>query len=132
MAGAERHRQPGAQESGERPDQQGSQHADPQAGAQRRVPDRHVRAGHEHHQAEADLGEEGEGVVGGVQHPQAGGTEQQPDTELADDDRQVRGPGEGQHRPGQRHQAQQGQDAETHGRAGSTMRTGMSVFSSVQ
>ena len=73
-----------------------------QGGAQPRVADRDVGAGHEHHQHEAGIAEEGEGRVARVEHPEAGDAEHDARQQLAEDDRQVPAPrgGEQRVRPG--------------------------------
>ena len=69
------------------PDQPG-----PQRRAQPRVADRDVGAGHEHHQHEAGVAEEGEGRVARVEDPEAGDAEHHAGQQLAEDDREVPAP----------------------------------------
>jgi len=72
-------------------------------------------AGHEHHQPEPDLGEEGEGGVGGVQVAQDRPAQEDPHDELTDDNRYVPAAWKCQQRPDQAGHDDDRQHGEVHG-----------------
>ena len=67
------------------PTSDGAQHRPGQGRAQRRVADRHVGADDEHHQREADVGQQRERGVGGVDDVESGASDHDSGHELTDD-----------------------------------------------
>jgi hypothetical protein len=104
-----------------------------QRGTHTGVPHRDVRARHEHHQREADIGEQGERRVLGMQAVEARRAEGDPCDELTQHDRQVPLLGKREQRADDPDQRDQGEGGKGHRRVFTSYvanRQGMSVFSS--
>jgi hypothetical protein len=92
-----------------------------------------VGAGNEHHQAEADVGKEGERRVLRVQPVEPGSAEGDACDQLTENDRQVPLARQGEQRTEDADDRHQREGGERHGRAAGVnvaRRQGMSVFSS--
>ena len=93
-------------------DEHGAQQCLRQCAAQRGVAHRHVGADDEHHQREADVGEQGERRIGCVDDPESGSADDDPGDELTDDDRDAEPGHRSQQRPGHADDGQQRQRVE--------------------